>query len=308
MGFALGRRSRQAPRYSRYHGGEGNRRYYQDAAIRAVFEKIARCERKGRPKRALLSLATGAGKTFIAVNLLKRIADAGQLAALCSSATATNCAPKALAPSRTSSAPTPPRSSEQATRRRTPAFSWPRTRPSASTDEADANFLTDQLPRELLHPHHHRRVPPLGLGQVVAGPHPQPDAVQIGLTATPRQLRVPGRRAEDAKADPQITADNLDYFGEPVYEYDIGQGIEDGYLAACEIIKQAVFLDVSTSPRSHRHRSRRPGRQVAARRPHRRARRPEPRSASHYERRELRGAAPHARRVAGHVRRPVRST
>ena len=30
-------------------------------------------------KRALLSLATGAGKTFIAVNLLKRISDAGQL-------------------------------------------------------------------------------------------------------------------------------------------------------------------------------------------------------------------------------------
>ena len=29
--------------------------------------------------RALLSLATGAGKTFIAVNILKRIADAGQL-------------------------------------------------------------------------------------------------------------------------------------------------------------------------------------------------------------------------------------
>ena len=32
-----------------------------------------------QPKRALLSLATGAGKTFIAVNLLKRISDAGQL-------------------------------------------------------------------------------------------------------------------------------------------------------------------------------------------------------------------------------------
>src|SRR5271157_4872851 len=62
-----------------YTGGEGTRRYYQDAAIRAVLEKIARCDVKGDPKRALLSLATGAGKTFIAVNLLKRIADAGQL-------------------------------------------------------------------------------------------------------------------------------------------------------------------------------------------------------------------------------------
>src|SRR5450756_3195407 len=66
-----------APLLQRYPTGEGTRRYYQDAAIRAVLEKIARCERAGAPKRALLSLATGSGKTFIAVNLLKRIADAG---------------------------------------------------------------------------------------------------------------------------------------------------------------------------------------------------------------------------------------
>ena len=62
-----------------YHNGEGGRRYYQDAAIRAVLEKIARTARSGEDQRALLTLATGAGKTFIAVNLLKRIADAGQL-------------------------------------------------------------------------------------------------------------------------------------------------------------------------------------------------------------------------------------
>ena len=67
------------PLITRYAGGEATRRYYQDAAIRAVFEKIARCARTGEPKRALLSLATGSGKTFIAVQILKRIADAGQL-------------------------------------------------------------------------------------------------------------------------------------------------------------------------------------------------------------------------------------
>ena len=62
------------PLVTPYAGGEATRRYYQDAAIRAVLEKLARGD-----KRALLSLATGAGKTFIAVNLLRRIADAGQL-------------------------------------------------------------------------------------------------------------------------------------------------------------------------------------------------------------------------------------
>jgi type I restriction enzyme, R subunit len=63
------------PLVTRYVLGEATRRYYQDAAIRAVLEKLARGE-----KRALLSLATGAGKTYLAVNLLRRIADAGSTA------------------------------------------------------------------------------------------------------------------------------------------------------------------------------------------------------------------------------------
>jgi type I restriction enzyme R subunit len=66
------------PLLVKYAGGESQRRYYQDAAIRAVFEKIA----QGK-NRALLSLATRAGKTFIAVNLLRRVANAGQLKKLC---------------------------------------------------------------------------------------------------------------------------------------------------------------------------------------------------------------------------------
>jgi type I restriction enzyme R subunit len=74
VGFSLDDAAAR-PLVTRYSGGEeGARRYYQDAAVRAVLEKLARGE-----KRALLSLATGAGKTRIAVNLLKRIADAGQL-------------------------------------------------------------------------------------------------------------------------------------------------------------------------------------------------------------------------------------
>jgi type I restriction enzyme R subunit len=77
VGFSLSDAAAR-PLLIRYPGGEATRRYYQDAAIRAVLEKIARCERTGEPKRALLALATGSGKTFIAVHLLKRIADAGQ--------------------------------------------------------------------------------------------------------------------------------------------------------------------------------------------------------------------------------------
>jgi len=67
-------------------------------------------------------------------------------------------------------------------------------------------------------------------------------AIQIGLTATPRSLIIKGN-SEDAEADRKISADNLRYFGEPVYEYTMHQAIEDGYLAACEIQRGRVNLD-----------------------------------------------------------------
>jgi len=66
-----------------------------------------------------------------------------------------------------------------------------------------------------------------------------PDAFQIGLTATPRELTV-------TKEDQQLTADNLRHFGEPVYEYSLAQGIEDGYLAPCEIKQGRVSIDEAT--------------------------------------------------------------
>jgi type I restriction enzyme R subunit len=78
VGFSLDAPAAR-PLLAKYPGGEGQRRYFQDAAIRAVFEKIARCAQNNQPPRALLSLATGTGKTFIACNLLKRIDEAGQL-------------------------------------------------------------------------------------------------------------------------------------------------------------------------------------------------------------------------------------
>lgn len=65
-----------------------------------------------------------------------------------------------------------------------------------------------------------------------------PNAIHIGLTATPR-IVVGGKKGSDGrKGDEAITAHNIRYFGEPVYEYSIGDGQEDGYLAACEVIRK----------------------------------------------------------------------
>ena len=230
------RRRRAAARA--LHGRRGTRRYYQDAAIRAVLEKLARGE-----KRALLSLATGAGKTFIAVNLLKRIADAGHAAARALRLRPRRAAQAGAGAFQNSSAPTP-RRWRRASRRRTRASSIatyqtldvPPTRPTPTS--------CGELPGELLQPHRHRRVPPLGLGQVVAGPRPQPRR----RPDRPDRDAAPDRSSRERDAarrrpTPSITADNFRHFGEPVYEYDMGQGIEDGYLAACEIVRRDIFLD-----------------------------------------------------------------
>ena len=68
-----------------------------------------------------------------------------------------------------------------------------------------------------------------------------PDAVQIGLTATPR--KIVGEKSPEKDKDEEISRNNLKYFGEPVYEYSYIQGWEDGYLAACEIIKRKAGID-----------------------------------------------------------------
>ena len=67
-------------------------------------------------------------------------------------------------------------------------------------------------------------------------------ALQIGLTATPRQLDCK-EATNEVRQDAEITTNNLAYFGEPAYEYGMAQGVEDGYLAACEIQKGRVNLE-----------------------------------------------------------------
>ncbi len=267
MGFSLDAEAAR-PLLARYKGGEVARRYYQDAAIRAVLERIARGER-----RSLLSLATGAGKTFIAVNLLRRIADAGQLrralfvcdrdelrgqglAAFQAAFGADAAAASARNPEKNArvvvatyqtlgidaghpSPPTPLRTAgEGSDGGHVPGSG------KESSGDSTATFLVANYPENyfshIIIDECHRSA--WGAWSQVLTRNP--DAVQIGLTATPRQLRVrEGAEDVEDRDDRRVTEDNVRYFGEPVYEYDMGHGIEDGYLAACEIVRRDIFLD-----------------------------------------------------------------
>lgn len=241
MGFSLDSPAAK-PLLAPYHGGEAGRRYYQDAAIRAVLEKIARCDAQGEPKRALLSLATGAGKTFIAVNLLKKIADAGQLRRalfVCDRDELRTQGLAALQKIFGSDAMAATGSNPEKNARVVVATYQTL---DVDSDEADANFLTKNYPENyfshIVIDECHRSA----WGKWSQVMTRNPEAIQVGLTATPRKIKIP-KGNKEADADAQICADNYKHFGEPVYEYDMAQAIEDGYLAACEIIKGRVTLD-----------------------------------------------------------------
>ena len=245
VGFSL-EDAAPAPLLAPYAGGEATRRYYQDAAIRAVFEKIARCARTGEPKRALLSLATGSGKTFIAVQILRRIADAGQLQRalfVCDRDELRTQASGALQNAFGSDAAAVYKDSDgknHARNARVHVATYQTL--DVDTEDGTANFLTTHYPENyfshIVIDECHRSA----WGKWSQVLTRNKSAVQIGLTATPRHLDV-SEKTKEAQADAQITADNIRHFGEPVYEYDMSQGVEDGYLAACEIQKGRVNLD-----------------------------------------------------------------
>ena len=233
-----------------YRGGEGTRRYYQDAAIRAVFEKFARGD-----KRALLTLATGAGKTFIAAHLLRRLFDAGMARRalfVCDRDELRTQATTALSNLFGGEAAKVARDPEEGSNVAKNARVHIATYQSLGVDgeeKEEISFLTKNYPRDyfdvIVIDECHRSA--WGSWSEVLTRNSA--ALQIGLTATPRALDLPDKvkTEKGAQEDERITADNIGYFGEPAYSYDISQAVEDGYLAVCEIVRRDIFIQSKTA-------------------------------------------------------------
>ena len=81
-------------------------------------------------------------------------------------------------------------------------------------------------------------------------------ATHVGLTATPKETEY---------------VSNINYFGDPVYQYTLKQGIDDGFLAPYKVIRIDFDKDVEgwrpTPDRQTRQRSRRPHLQSEGHRP-----------------------------------------
>jgi len=246
MGFKLTDEAAK-PLVTHYAGsGETYRRYYQDACIRAVFEKLAK---PGTEKRALISLATGGGKTTIASLMLRRFADAGQLRKalfICDRTELRDNGAKAMRAAFGSNA-AEVKEGDPAKNARVLIATYHTL--GIDKEDSDPSFLLTHYPENyfshIIIDECHRSA----WGKWSEVLRRNPDAVQIGLTATPRKIRIPsGANAEELADDERLLADNIRHFGEPVYEYDLAQAMEDGYLAACEIRKRDIFLEDMEEP------------------------------------------------------------
>jgi type I restriction enzyme R subunit len=224
-------------------------RYYQDAAIRAAFEKILLSRKTGKAPRVLLNLATGSGKTVVATNLLWRLEKAGQLPKpalfLCDRDELREQAYTKLTAAFGDNARMvkTERGGNAAQNARIHIATY---QTLGIDDEGDASFLTRYYAEDafsvIIIDECHRSAWSKW-SEVLKR---NPNAIHIGLTATPRQLRkTQGGTEEDQK----ITANNLTYFGDPVYEYTLIEAQDDGYLAACEVVKRKASIDARTFTR-----------------------------------------------------------
>ncbi len=253
-----------------YDQGRDYFRYYQDAGMRAVFEQIIRAAQNHKPARALLPIATGGGKTRMAAGLLRRIADAGLMGKALFVCDRTELRDNGLGDFQAAfgndaaeiDTRNPQKNAkviiatyqtlDHKKKKRVPV--WKASLEDDTTDPLaiDPSFFLKHYPPGyfdvIVIDECHRSA--WGKWFVILDKNSQ--AIQIGLTATPREIKLPevksGELGKQIQDDRRLLADNLKYFGEPVYEYTYQQGVADGYLAPCEIEQYDIHHDGQLTP------------------------------------------------------------
>ncbi|MCX7757886.1 MAG: DEAD/DEAH box helicase family protein [candidate division WOR-3 bacterium] len=205
--------------YPLYYDPQKEIRYYQLQAITKVIEAILRGQ-----KRVLLTLATGTGKTFVALQIVWKLWKTGYLKKVLYLTDRAEVLRdqaynefKAFGDAR-----------DKIIEGKTPKV-------------RDIYFATYQTLYSGDESHRlYQNYPPDFFDMIIIDECHRSgwnrwyeilqyfkDAIQLGMTATP-------------KRDDNI--DTYKYFGEPVYKYDIEQGIEDGYLANYQV--QRIYTNL----------------------------------------------------------------
>ena len=235
-----------------YAQGRTHLRYYQDAAIRAAMEKIIHQRAASKAPRVLLSLATGAGNTRLAAALLRKLYDAGKLGKALFVCDRTELRDNGLGDFQAAfgnDAAEVDRDNPQKNARVLIA-TYQMLDPKAS---GDASFFHKHYPANffdvIVIDECHRSA--WGDWHVVLEQNSA--AIQIGLTATPREIRWPEEHDDHTtkagvEEDRRRLGDNYRYFGDPVYAYSYLQGVEDGFLAPVALETFDIFHDGQPDP------------------------------------------------------------
>lgn len=203
-----------------YYAPSFNLRYYQETAVNCAVNRISKGD-----KRLLLTLATGTGKTVIAFNLVWKLLKSGffkKALFIADRNFLRNQAYNMFAPLDDARALI---EEGKTPKQRDVYFSIYQSlySPSKSGKRLFENYPSDFFDLVIIDECHRS-----GFGTWNDILKHFSGAVHLGMTATPKRT------------------DNIDsykYFGEPVYTYSYGQGVQDGYLAPFIIHRILTDID-----------------------------------------------------------------
>lgn len=231
-----------------YQGADGRKpRYYQRNAINRCIDRIA----KGQ-QRLLLVMATGTGKTFVAMQIIYRLYEAGKKKKILFLVDRTSLAAQTFddftAFHKMNNMVRIGEHINLRTEEDVKKLSsyevfislYQQLKSGRSEDEDDIN--PDEEP--VADKDYYKLLPPDFFDLIVVDEchrgslneekswHEMLEyfgsATQIGLTATPKQTN---------------SGSNLEYFGEPVYTYSLKQGIADGFLSPYVVMAHELDID-----------------------------------------------------------------
>ena len=228
-------------RYKRYHGIKEREeplvlqpyhedpsgkelRYYQADAVNRTIEGVA-----GGQNRALLVMATGTGKTYVAFQIIWRLWKAGKVKRALFLADRSILVNQALI---NDFKPFAGVMTKVAHHTLDPAYEVFLALYQAITGTEESDKAFKKLSREFFdlividECHRGSAAEDAQWREILeyfSG------AIQIGMTATPRETKY---------------ASNITYFGDPTYTYSLKQGIEDGFLAPYKVIRIDIDKDI----------------------------------------------------------------
>src|SRR3989338_8970148 len=207
-----------------YEPGFKQPRYYQRIAINRTIEAIA----KGI-KRALLVMATGTAKTYVAFQTIWRLKQAGLAKRVLYLADRNILIDQ---PKNNDLKPLSKVITKISKRKADPSYEVYLALYQAVSGEDDLKNIYKQFSSEffdlIIVDECHRGSAKADSQWREILEYFKP-AVQVGMTATPKETS---------------DTSNMDYFGKPLYTYSLKQGIEDGFLAPYKVIKVALDKDV----------------------------------------------------------------